>query len=58
MDIYKVILKSQDGHIFEFTTEATCVIDAEFRAFRKISGNNWDHHQYKVQEIKVISLKD
>lgn len=58
METYKVILKSADKNVFEFTTEATCVIDAEFRAFRKISENNWDHHQYKVQEIKVISLKD
>lgn len=58
MDIYKVILKSKDGHIFEFNTEASCLLDAEVKSFRKISENNWDHHQYKVQEIKAIQSKD
>ena len=58
METYKVILKSADNNVFEFNTLASRVIDAEFKAFRKISENNWEHYQYKVQEIKVISLKD
>lgn len=53
MDIYKVILTSKDKNVFEFSTEASCLLDAEVKSFRRISENNWEHHQYKVKEIVV-----
>ena len=53
MDIYKVTLISKDKNIFEFCSEASCILDAEVKAFRKISENHWEHHQYKVKEIVV-----
>ena len=55
MDIYKVTLNSEDNNVFEYTTEANCKLDAEFKAFKKISDNNWEHHKYKVKYITVIN---
>ena len=54
MDVYKVTLNSEDNNVFEFIAEATCELDAEFKAFKKISDNNWEHHKYKVNHITVI----
>lgn len=50
---YLVILESADKHILEFSTKASCIIDAEFKAFKYINESDYVHYNYKIKEIKT-----
>lgn len=58
MDLYTVTLESKDAHRLQFSTKATCVIDAEFKAFKYIEEKGWTNYQYKVKEIIAEQIKD
>lgn len=50
---YLIILESSDKHILEFSTKASCIVDAEFKAFKYINESDYAQYNYKIKEIKV-----
>ena len=49
--MFKVILRSKDGHVFEFSTKAKTIEEAKKNAMQRVNDNHWEHYQYKIEEV-------